>query len=144
MKAFIYTLLVIVIICVLNFFWYLKKEDDIFSSYRFEYHVINNDTLVTVLKNHGKSYIIKGIYNKKEIPNSYIRPLYSGLFGSYDCCIGQKGDSCIIYYLGSNAAWEVESKDPKFKIQYLSDNRKYNEMLMNKKDSIICIYGGGE
>ncbi len=113
-----------------GFFWYLKKEDDIYKSYRFEYHVINNDTLVTVLKNRGKSYIINGVYNEQEIPSSYIRPLYSGLFGAYSCCIEQKEDSCIIYCVGSDAGWEVESKDPKFKLQHSFDNRRYNKMLM--------------
>ncbi|MCK9400165.1 MAG: hypothetical protein M0Q51_09260 [Bacteroidales bacterium] len=103
--------------CNSNFnFIHLYSKDERNSVTRIEFESI---------KSGNYTYFTPGLYEKCEIPVSYIKPLYSGFTSGFELIIYWENDTCNFnYYTGD---FDILNPQQKFKIQKVSID-KFIEM----------------
>ena len=96
------------------------------SEYKFEYiqTVGNPDTVTRIevnsIKSGNNTYFTLGKYNKKEIPESYIKPNYSGFTSGFEIIINWENDTCNFNYYTGDFSVSNNAKD--FKVRKVNDN----------------------
>jgi len=112
MKNYIYLICVLLLVFLFN---------ACSSEYKFEYiqTVGNPDTVTRIevnsIKSGNNTYFTLGKYNKKEIPESYIKPNYSGFTSGFEIIINWENDTCNFNYYTGDFSVSNNAKD--FKVR---------------------------
>ena len=111
------------------------------------YHFSNQDKYITKIEYKSvlfgnSTYFTDGKYSKRSVPNSFVKPIYSGIDGGYDVVLHSVEGKLYIY--GYNGYFETKNLNDNFTFDKLKSDKgnseRWKEMLSDNSGAYIHVF----